>query len=712
MFSAKRMRVGVAGGLVATTATNLVEHALVLAQRPNTAPISGGPLVINGQAIGTYDYTVKSATTLASFVDSDWFTATKDTASAWVIVNGNLTINSGVTLRPAARKLLTVVCVTGDLTLNGSISMSQRGANHSGTGDSGGLTPPVPVRVYSGAISTYTNPDIGATGGTGGAGVTAGATYLNGTVGGLAASIGTGGGGSGSAYLATSGAGASGTCFSGGAGGGAGSGENAYAGVANGGAGGIGTNGAWYGVGNGPNGVDNGTGGVLVVIVLGSVSGSGSITAAGGSLASTWFSPYNTSFGMGGGASGGGVALLIRRSGLTPAISAPGGTSVITNGFANGGSGGNGFAGAWTLPTTSAWIGGNQYWTSPDSDSFNNVFINGNAASISSSVTQTITIVGTVAPSSTAFAVSANVLTIAGVLGGGPISKSGTGQVSLDSPANTFVGDVTLSGGVLKITDDGSLGNASNSLVFAAAASAALKTVGAVTLSRNVSIASNAAATFAASSAIITGVLSGSGSLTWAANFVGTCRLTNANNTFSGPISVLAGSVEAVSLSDSAGAISLGNSGLATQFTWVGAAKTFNNRPISLFGTTGGGEIRNNSANAADTLTFNTHLLVSKSGNKSLVLGGSNAGTNAFNGIIGDGSSAVISVSKSGVGLWRLGGNNTYSGGTTISAGTLSAGSANAFGTGAVTVNTGATLRLNGYTIPNTIVNNGGTVIP
>lgn len=712
MFSAKRMRSAVAAGATPDTALNLFEHAIVLSQRANTAPISGGSLVVNGQQLGAYDYTVKSATTLASFVDSDWFTATKDTASAWVIVNGDLTINSGVTLRPAARKLLTVVCVTGNLTLNGSISMSQRGANHSGTGDSGGLTPPVPVRVYSGAISTYTNPNIGATGGTGGAGVTAGATYLNGTVGGLAASIGTGGGGSGSAYTATSGAGASGTCFSGGAGGGAGYGANAFAGVDNGGAGGISTNSAWSGVGNGTGsllGANTGTGGVLVVIVLGSVSGSGSITAAGGSFAFTWTAPYSPAVGMGGGASGGGVALLIQRSGTTPAISAPGGTSVITNGFANGGSGGDGFAGAWTLPTTSAWTGGNQIWSSPDSDSFNNVFINGNAASITSSVNQTITIVGTVAPSSTAFAVSAGVLSIAGVLGGGPISKSGTGQLNLNGAANTFVGDVTLSGGTLQIAGDGSLGNASNLLLFAASATLRLNTDS--TLSRNVSIASGAIATFGNGSVIISGVLSGSGTFRFSALFAN-CRLTNANNTFSGPISVLSGYVEAVSLPDSAGAISLGNSGLATQFTWAGAAKTFNDRPFALVGTTGGGVISNSNSNPADTLTINKNLSVSTAGNKSLGFAGPNAGTNAFNGVIADGTSAVISVSKSGSGLWQLGGNNTYSGGTTISGGTLSAGSANAFGTGAVTVSTGATLRLNGYTIPNTIVNNGGTVIP
>lgn len=51
------------------------------------------------------------------------------------------------------------------------------------------------------------------------------------------------------------------------------------------------------------------------------------------------------------------------------------------------------------------------------------------------------------------------------------------------------------------------------------------------------------------------------------------------------------------------------------------------------------------------------------------------------------------------------------SGGTTINGGTLTAGHVSAFGTGAITVNAGATLNRNGFAISNTIVNNGGSVI-
>jgi len=52
---------------------------------------------------------------------------------------------------------------------------------------------------------------------------------------------------------------------------------------------------------------------------------------------------------------------------------------------------------------------------------------------------------------------------------------------------------------------------------------------------------------------------------------------------------------------------------------------------------------------------------------------GSNTSTNTFNLIIGDAGSGtnITSVTKSGAGEWVLNATNTYSGGTTLNAGTL-----------------------------------------
>jgi hypothetical protein len=307
----------------------------------DVTPTDGGALTLNSESVGKYEVTARKAnTTISSFTASDWFTNTKDTTSSWIIINGNLTINSGQTLIPPVRKLFTVVYVTGNLTLNGTISMTARGANHSGTGDSGGATTAVAIRIGTGTFSAVSNPQIPATGGAGATSVTypSSPNYRNGTAG---TNGGSGGGGTGEAFGSggVANAGAAGTCFSGGAGSGGAYSTTSGAGGANGGAGGAGggiiTGG---GTGNpggakGSGGVDgnNGTGGTLIVIVAGSLSGSGTITAHGVGGARPSGSP-------GGGGSGGGSATVLYGSNPSSAVTvtATGGAGLASG---NGGDG-------------------------------------------------------------------------------------------------------------------------------------------------------------------------------------------------------------------------------------------------------------------------------------------------------------------------------------------------------------------------------------
>ena len=308
----------------------------------DVVPTDGGTLTINSQPMGKYEVTArKSNTTISSFNAADWFTNTKDTTSSWIVINGNLTINAGQTLIPPVRKLFTVVYVTGNLVCNGSISMSARGANHSGTGDSGGATTAVDIRIGTGTFSGTTNPQIPATGGAGGNAVVASNNGQNGTAG---TNGGTGGGSSGQAFSSgTSGAGAAGTCFSGGGGGGGVlNGTVAGSAVANGGRGGAAAGavsgggagnpgGAGTGGQFGPDG-DAGTGGTLIVIVGGTLSGSGTIVANGANGGGASGQVY-------GGSSGGGSITVLYgtdSSSIVPAAS--GGNS------GQGGSGGNGTA--------------------------------------------------------------------------------------------------------------------------------------------------------------------------------------------------------------------------------------------------------------------------------------------------------------------------------------------------------------------------------
>ena len=221
------------------------------------SPTAGGTLTLNGQNCGPYDYVLKrSDITLSSTpTSSDWFTSTKDTRSAIIGVVGNLTINSAAFLRPPDRKLFMAIYVDGNLTINagGTISMTSRGANHSGGGTSGGATTAVAIRLATGTFGGVSNPEVPAAGGAGAATDTV--TYAQensrstGDPGTAGSGGGTGGGGGGAggfpggAGTNTYGGGSAGTCFSSGSGGGAiynnGAGSVASgAGGANGGAGG------------------------------------------------------------------------------------------------------------------------------------------------------------------------------------------------------------------------------------------------------------------------------------------------------------------------------------------------------------------------------------------------------------------------------------------------------------------------------------------
>ncbi|NCZ97419.1 hypothetical protein EBZ02_09805, partial [bacterium] len=72
------------------------------------------------------------------------------------------------------------------------------------------------------------------------------------------------------------------------------------------------------------------------------------------------------------------------------------------------------------------------------------------------------------------------------------------------------------------------------------------------------------------------------------------------------------------------------------------------------------------------------------------------------------------SLTKSGAGGLTLTANNTYSGGTVVNAGTLSSGGANftttLFGSGSVTINSGAQVILDRSTLSNDFILNGGTL--
>jgi hypothetical protein len=330
-------------------------ETMALSESNMATPATGGTLTVNSQSLGSYDYVIKTGNlTASSFNASDWFTSTNDSVSAFVVVRGNLTIPQDVIFAPLARKLFTAIYVDGNLTVNGSISMSARGANHSSAGSN---ISAAAIRIANGTFSGVTDPQVPATGGSGGLGGVdpdgswgAGGAGLVGAAG---SNGGTGGGSGGTHYLpwyvgsrTRGGDGAAGTSFTGGV-----SGGNvicAVPSVTDGGVNGSKGGDSWNyfsgsngGVGN-PTGTGvfaiwpgpssqasdsafrqtTGTAGVLFIFVKGTYSGSGAVESVGG---------Y---YGSGG---GGGSVTVMTKTDLGPTPNAQGGG--LVNGDQRGGVG-------------------------------------------------------------------------------------------------------------------------------------------------------------------------------------------------------------------------------------------------------------------------------------------------------------------------------------------------------------------------------------
>lgn len=310
-----------------SSAESLMAFAIEMSSRfqdMNVSPTGSGPLTINGNFVGNFGYCVVTPPGNVSYVTSvtpsAWFTDVEDTESAVIIINGNLTLD-GAILTPHKRKLFMLVYISGDLTFTneGYISMTARGANHSGAGASAGYTAPVDIMVAKKVIGA-SDIIIPATGGAGGA--QRNTTGANGGFSVDPLSGATGGGASGQCLTAgcVAGAGSAGTCFSSGAGGGGASVDGSSAATTagdagiNGGAGGDGTGTVSLGgVGN-PGGSGPyssglaGTAGTLVVICNGRLIGSG-----GGACESRGSgTPAIGGKAMGGNSGGGSVTLIYR----------------------------------------------------------------------------------------------------------------------------------------------------------------------------------------------------------------------------------------------------------------------------------------------------------------------------------------------------------------------------------------------------------------
>lgn len=203
------------------------------------------------------------------------------------------------------------------------------------------------------------------------------------------------------------------------------------------------------------------------------------------------------------------------------------------------------------------------------------------------------------------------------------------------------------------------------------------------------------------------GPIRGSGTLNFTANNGGMITLSGAN-TYSGAstigvgansganVTVSISSVNSVSGGSPSsnlghpttvanGTIGMGSVAVAATLIYTGPGET-SDRVINLAGTTGSATLQADGTGALILSAVNT---ATGAGAKTLTLQGSNTGANSIGKIV-DSSGGATAVDKEQPGTWKLTGANTYTGGTTVNAGTLEiSGSI----VGGVTNNTG-TVRL------------------
>jgi fibronectin-binding autotransporter adhesin len=199
----------------------------------------------------------------------------------------------------------------------------------------------------------------------------------------------------------------------------------------------------------------------------------------------------------------------------------------------------------------------------------------------------------------------------------------------------------------------------------------------------------------------------------------GTWRLSGAN-TYTGQTNINNGTINVATIADSDSSnlglgtlIRLGNAGFGGTLNYTGTGSITsrmitigNNTATPATGDTGGGTINNNGSGPLvfTAANFNTTGLTgSLAASRTLTLGGANTGANEIQGVIANGLTGTMAtnLAKSGSGTWMLSGANTYTGTTTVNAGTLKLGASN------VLPNTSVTIGASGAAVTGTLDLNG-----
>ncbi|MBU3641842.1 autotransporter-associated beta strand repeat-containing protein, partial [Polynucleobacter sp. Fuers-14] len=264
-------------------------------------------------------------------------------------------------------------------------------------------------------------------------------------------------------------------------------------------------------------------------------------------------------------------------------------------------------------------------------------------------------------------------------------TNGSTGNILIQDTVSTDAG-LTGSGAITLAGGAGLTINQLGNSTYGGAISGALSTF---TKSGGGTLTLTGANTFTGGTTVLAGTLVGSSA---AANAFGTGTVTLGNTSGSANASVLIGTTgltysnAIVLATGTTGTLTLGNTGSATSTTFSGGVTGSNNLTINENATSG-------------TITFATGS-INNTGTVTNI--GAGTGATTISAVIGTNVTGV--TENSSTSNLILSGPNTYTGGTTISAGTLKVGNATALGasSGAVSLTSGAVLDLNGTTMTNT----------
>jgi len=266
--------------------------------------------------------------------------------------------------------------------------------------------------------------------------------------------------------------------------------------------------------------------------------------------------------------------------------------------------------------------------------------------------------------------------TIASALAGpGAITKNGAGTLTL-SGANTYSGGTVINSGILTVTADTHLGNASGGITLNGGRLYANNVPGA----RIITVNGTGSSIFVNrnNSYTTTGKLTGAGELTLPGSAPsGTASIYNFNSTandFTGTLlSSSAVTLNFNSFSDGAGNIVFNadsnGGGVFNYGASAVAGMSLSTRAIEINSAVSAVvTIQNN--NTTHAINISTDLVATGAGAKTLTLGATAGPVNVFAGNISNGTGGgTVALTKSGAGTWSLSGTNTYSGKTAVGTG-------------------------------------------